>query len=84
MEGGTIQIRSARASGRLRIEVLDNGVGIAEGKMDSLYDNGIGLNNVRERMKVLYGSDFTFSVDSRPGEGTRVSIDLPHLQPKEE
>ena len=84
VEGGTIQIRSFREDGRVRIEVRDNGVGIPAEKMEEIYEEGIGISNVNERMKVLYGSDYTFRIQSRPGEGTQVEIQLPELQKSEE
>ncbi len=82
VDGGTIRIRSSREDGRLRIEVRDNGVGIPSEKLPEVYEDGIGLSNVNERMKVLYGADYSFRIQSRPGEGTEVEIELPDLQQK--
>jgi two-component system LytT family sensor kinase len=39
--------------------------------------NGIGMQNVRERLEVLYGKQARFTVVSNPGRGTLVSIELP-------
>jgi two-component system sensor histidine kinase YesM len=39
--------------------------------------NRIGLANVNERVKILFGSGYGLRVTSRPGEGTKVTIDLP-------
>jgi two-component system LytT family sensor kinase len=38
---------------------------------------GIGMKNVQERLEVLYGNQARFSVDSNPGRGTLVSIEIP-------
>jgi two-component system, LytTR family, sensor kinase len=79
IEGGKIQLRTSNRDGRLHIEIEDNGVGISEEKMPHVYVEGIGLSNVRERLKVLYGADFNLEIESRPGDGTTIRIDIPEL-----
>jgi len=79
--GGKIQLRTTTRDGRLHIEIEDNGVGISEEKMPHVYVEGIGLSNVRERLHVLYGADFNLEIQSRPGEGTVIRIDVPALVP---
>jgi len=79
--GGKIELRTTNRDGRLRIEIEDNGVGISEEKMPHVYVEGIGLSNVRERLRVLYGADFQLEIQSRPGEGTVIRIDIPELVP---
>src|SRR4030081_2573093 len=79
--GGKIQLRTTTHDGRLHIEIEDNGVGISEEKMPHVYVEGIGLSNVRERLHVLYGTDFNLDIQSRSGEGTVIRIDVPALVP---
>jgi two-component system, LytTR family, sensor kinase len=79
LDGGKIQLRATNRDGRLHIEIEDNGVGISEEKMPHVYVEGIGLSNVRERLRVLYGADFHLSIESRPGDGTVIRIDVPEL-----
>jgi two-component system, LytTR family, sensor kinase len=79
--GGKIELRTTNRDGRLHIEIEDNGVGISEEKMPHVYVEGIGLSNVRERLRVLYGTDFNLDIQSRPGEGTVIRIDVPALMP---
>src|SRR6266478_5801846 len=79
--GGKIQLRAVQREGRLQIEIEDNGVGISEEKMPHVYVEGIGLSNVRERLRVLYGTDFHLDMQSRPGEGTVIRIEVPELTP---
>src|SRR5438045_254451 len=79
--GGKIRLRERSHEGRLRIEIEDNGVGISEEKMPHVYVEGIGLSNVRERLRVLYGADFQLDIQSRLSEGTVIRIDIPELVP---
>jgi len=81
LEGGRICLRTSNHGGRLHIEIEDNGVGISEEKMPHVYVEGIGLSNVRERLRVLYGADFNLDIDSREGKGTTIRIDVPQLVP---
>ena len=78
VEGGTIRVRSRLVDKHLQIYVEDDGVGIAEDKLAKLFEaQGIGVNNVNERLKVLYGDHYRMWIDSRPGEGTSTGLELP-------
>ena len=79
--GGKIELRTVGRDGRLSIEIEDNGVGISEEKLPHVYVEGIGLSNVRERLRVLYGADFQLDIQSRMSEGTVIRIDIPELVP---
>src|SRR5882762_4146693 len=81
LEGGRILLRTTSKNGRLQIEIADNGVGISEEKMPHVYVEGIGLSNVRERLRVLYGEDFQLDIESSEGQGTTIRIDVPELAP---
>jgi two-component system LytT family sensor kinase len=79
LEGGQITIRTALNDGRLVIEVEDNGAGIPEERMPQVYVDGIGISNVHERLRMLYGNDFQLRISSRPGAGTLIRIEVPEL-----
>lgn len=81
LEGGQIHIRTSQQDGRLVIEVEDNGIGIPEHRMPDVYANGIGISNVQERLKVLYGQDFRLDIKSQPGLGTLIRISVPEIVP---
>jgi two-component system LytT family sensor kinase len=81
MGGGKIELRTGWHEGRLSIEIEDNGVGMSEEKLPHVYVEGIGLSNVRERLRVLYGTDFQLDIQSRLSEGTVIRIDIPELVP---
>jgi len=80
LEGGTITLSSCMEGERVRIEVAD-GVGMTVRPQTSLKHRGagIGMKNVRERLEVLYGNQAHFDVQSCPGRGTRVVIEIPML-----
>ena len=78
VDGGTIRVRSRRLGNQLQIEVEDDGVGIPEARLARMFEQGgIGVNNVNERLKVLYGDSYRMWIDSRPGEGTSTGIEIP-------
>lgn len=80
VEGGSIRISASRSGAKLHLTVEDDGVGIPESKLNMLLDSGIGVTNVNERLKVLFGSEYRMWVESEPGRGTRVRIEVPELE----
>jgi two-component system LytT family sensor kinase len=78
VDGGTIRVRSRRIGRQLQIVVEDDGVGIPESRLARMFEQGgIGVTNVNERLKVLYGDNYRMWIDSRPGEGTSTGIEIP-------
>src|SRR5947207_2385882 len=73
---GRIKIEAKRLEGLLRLEVKDNGPGI-ESKRDSIEKHGLGLANVRARLKQIYGKEFRFEVTSIPNGGLTVALEMP-------
>ena len=84
IEEGRIFLRSRLTDSRLIIEVEDNGVGMGSANLlerpTGLGGTGIGLANVAERLKVLYGDTARMTIDSHEGKGTLVRLRLPVLQ----
>jgi two-component system LytT family sensor kinase len=76
---GTITIRAARNDGHMIIDVIDNGVGVGPGDAIRVKGSGIGLRNVNERLRVIYGSNYQLQLDSVPGQGTCARIVIPEL-----
>ncbi|MCL4402733.1 MAG: histidine kinase, partial [Acidobacteria bacterium] len=79
VEGGTIRVKARRVDARLQLTVEDDGVGIPEAELATLLERGIGVSNVNERLKVLFESDYRMWIDSQPGRGTRIGIEVPEL-----
>ena len=84
VEGGSIYLRSRLGTKDLIIEVEDDGVGMGgEQSIDKSNGGartGIGMANIAERLKVLYGDTSKMTVESQSGKGTLVRLRLPLLQ----
>jgi len=76
VDGGVICVRSRLENTRLQLTVEDDGVGIPEPKLATLFEQGIGVSNVNERLKVLFGNDYRMWIESKAGEGTRTGIEI--------
>jgi two-component system LytT family sensor kinase len=77
---GRITIRSVLQNGHAIIDVIDDGVGVNPEYADRVKTGGgIGLRNVNERLKVIYGANYQLQLDSVPGEGTCARIVIPEL-----
>jgi two-component system LytT family sensor kinase len=76
---GRIVIRTRRSGGLVTIEVVDNGVGLPPTRMESESESGIGLRNVNERLRVIYGAPYQLKLISQPGQGTSARIEIPEL-----
>ena len=76
---GRITIRSIRQNGHTIIDVIDNGVGVAARQTHRSETGGIGLRNVNERLRVIYGANYQLHLDSVPGEGTCARVVIPEL-----
>jgi LytS/YehU family sensor histidine kinase len=77
---GRVIIVASRRAGHAVIEVIDNGVGLpVDGATASGQDHGIGLSNVNERLRVIYGANYQLKLESAPGLGTTVRMEIPEL-----
>jgi two-component system LytT family sensor kinase len=76
---GAITLRSHREHGRAVIEVEDDGMGFFAESLDKPMSSGIGLANVRERLRVIYGATYQLKLSSEPGKGTLARIEVPEL-----
>ena len=68
----TVSIRAEKSGGELRLEVRDDGPGIAHNAK-----RGVGLTNTEARLRQLYGSDQKLELTSPDGGGLLVSIVMP-------
>lgn len=86
VEGGTITFDLSHQSGHVCIEISDDGVGmdaqtirrIQKGdKSVSKKGNGIGMNNINERLTRLFGKDYALEFHSEKDKGTRICVRIP-------
>ncbi|MUT65202.1 sensor histidine kinase [Paenibacillus sp. NEAU-GSW1] len=89
-QGGHIYIMVAQEGAALRCEVVDNGDGMKTDGVSGLPKqaskrqlfSGIGVRNVNDRIKLLFGEEYGVTIASERGEGTKVKIRIPLLSPK--
>lgn len=85
MEQGLIVIKGFKYEDVIKITVTDNGVGIPDKKLSQLFDkknqkfkfNGIGINNVNDRIKMNFGDKYGLQIESVPNLYTTAELTLP-------
>lgn len=82
---GLINVFVREQNDNVLFEICDDGVGIEEEKLDKIKEKihvnnnftGIGVNNVDDRIKLIYGNDYGIEIKSKVDIGTKVRIILP-------
>ncbi|HJD47586.1 MAG TPA: sensor histidine kinase [Candidatus Mediterraneibacter norfolkensis] len=74
MGKGRICITARKEGTKIVIEISDDGVGVAD---MSRLENGYGIKNVRERIRLNYGENYGVTIKSEVGKGTTVRIVVP-------
>ncbi len=84
-EGGEIKISVESIDDRVKIKIKDNGVGMTSRQLSAIWENksknkrrfsSIGLKNVNERIKIIYGLLSGIEISSSVEHGTEVTIRL--------
>lgn len=92
-EGGQLWIRALKLGDRVQIEVVDNGLGMPAEVVEEItkldlvrsgrtHLTGIGVSNVCKRLQYHFGNDCRWEVNSKLGQGTRITIYLPYRPAK--
>jgi hypothetical protein len=80
-EGGRLEVAAEIVHGDLHVTVADTGLGFAPGGANTS-GTGLGLTNIRERLKLLYGDRANLVIEANQVDGapigTRVSITVPY------
>jgi hypothetical protein len=71
-EGGEVRVEAKHENGSLIVSVADSGCGFG----DQL-GQGVGLTNLRERLKALYGQRSQFTLDAIAPHGAKAIIEIP-------
>lgn len=90
-DGGCIYIKGHREDDKVFIEVSDTGVGLSQERINGIFQKekrtvtkgqttGLGILNVHKRIQHFFGEEFGLKMESTPGKGTTVSIQLPYSQ----
>lgn len=83
---GVLEVSAREEGGCLVFTVRDDGVGMTAEQLDLLTarieggdggGGGIGVLNVHQRIRMMYGSGYGITIRSRPGEGSSFSVTLP-------
>ena len=72
--GGTVWILARESGGKVSITVADDGRGFSEDGGGT----GIGLKNVRERLRLGYGDAASFSIGANFPKGVAATLTVPH------
>lgn len=75
-EGGSIELHARPYGDGILLRVKDDGNGLLVENNEQT-SRGIGLNNVKERLELLYKDQYRFEINTSPGNGFEVSIYLP-------
>jgi sensor histidine kinase YesM len=73
VEGGRLEIGAEIVNGQLAVHVLDTGIGFMPKG-----EGGVGLANVRERLKALYKDRAELIISVPPAGGTCATIKVPY------
>lgn len=88
-KAGTCRIRlTARDAGAEALVVIeDDGAGMDPGLLRRILagedspSGGIGLSNVDDRLRQVYGDDHGLVIETAPGAGMKITVRLPKYQP---
>ena len=83
---GTVTILAEDAGAHCLISVEDDGVGMAPERVREALSgepgsDHVGLGNVDERLRTIFGDAYGLTVATAPGAGTKVSVKVPKFQP---
>jgi signal transduction histidine kinase len=78
-EGGKVTVLAEVADGQLRVDVVDTGVGLPEGDIfgNTANGSGLGLDNIRNRLSMLYPGASRMELSSGYDGGTLVRLTIP-------
>lgn len=82
---GTIQIFMKQKGEDLEIRIVDDGIGMEKTKAKQVvyqetkkeHFSGIGIHNVQDRLRLLYGKEYGIRIESVEQQGTTVVVNLP-------
>ena len=87
--GGRVSVLAEDEGAVIRIEIDDDGAGADPAAIEALLGDDadadahthVGLRNIDERLRAVYGDSHGLVVDTAPGAGTRVTLRIPKYRP---
>lgn len=88
-EPGIIHITAIGEADLLKLELIDNGKGLQEDTLESIltreppapddkkYYKSVGLKNIHDRIKLIYGQNYGIDICNGAENGTKVTLYLP-------
>jgi signal transduction histidine kinase len=77
-QGGAIRISACRSNGMLTLSVYNDGPPLSAGWEE--IHSGIGIANVRTRLRSLYGDSFELSLRNQSPGGVEASVSVPFME----
>ncbi|RCW73193.1 cache domain-containing sensor histidine kinase [Saliterribacillus persicus] len=90
--GGIVHLKIRKKDNNLMVYVQDNGAGMTKEKLEEINSSiskknttldpkeGVGLNNVIQRIRLIYGHRYGVNIESYKDEGTTVILNLPYKE----
>lgn len=81
-EGGYVKIKGFKKDGKVILEIIDNGIGIPPRKLSAINKEeknsitGIGIQNIKDKLKYYLGSRYKVIFESQRNKGTKVLLEL--------
>ena len=89
MDYGLINVFINKSEDNLTCEIIDNGIGMSPENLKNIYIGthkktnnftSIGIKNVNDRIKLIYGESYGVNITSEPEKGTIVKLSFPALR----
>lgn len=74
---GQLTVAVGRERGRLKITVLNSGIGLNPAPRGDVQSTGVGLTNVKNRLRLHYGAQQSFSMHEAGAKDVQVTITFP-------
>lgn len=89
-EPGTLKVTGGFKGDRISMSVEDTGCGMSQEQVEQLLtiplksSGGYGVRNVNERLQMMFGKEYALHIESTPGQGTKVTIQIPIIHSVEQ
>lgn len=87
---GVIAVSVREKNRKIVIEVEDNGIGMSREQIEAVFRENegadkphIGIKNIDDRIRLLFGQEYSLRIESQPEEGTKAILTLPVIRKQE-